>query len=79
MSSIRVAKVQLILDIGSDEPNYQQQLLQVRTQLNEWIKKTDDKGQYPEDEPNLRHTYKIWGDATCINPDYERFRPQKKR
>ncbi len=63
----------------ADDPNYQQQLLRMRTQLNEWTKKTDDKGQYPEDEPNLRHTYKMWGDAKCINPEYDRFRPQKQR
>ncbi len=61
----------------ADDPSYQRQLLQMRAQLNEWIKETDDKGQYPEDEPNLRHTYEMWGDAKCINPEYDRFRPQK--
>jgi len=63
----------------ADAPNYQEQLMKMRTQLNEWIKKTDNKGKYPEDEPNLRHTYERWGDAKCINPEYDRFRPQKER
>ena len=36
---------------------------------------TDDKGQYPEDEANLRYTYERWGDEKCINPEYDRFRP----
>ncbi len=55
--------------------SYRQQLLKMRAQLNQWCKETDDKGQYPEDEPNLRHTYEIWGDAKCINPEYDGFRP----
>jgi len=61
----------------ADSPKYRQQLQQLRAQLDEWIKKTNDKGQYPEDEPNLRHTYKIWGDARCVNPEYDRFRLPK--
>jgi arylsulfatase A-like enzyme len=61
------------------DPDYEQQLLKMRTQLNEWIKETDDKGQYPEDEPNLRHTYEKFGDAKCINPEYNRFRPKKEQ
>ena len=63
----------------ADDPASQQQLLRMRNQLNEWIKKSGDKGQYPEDEPNLRHTYKIWGDAKCINPEYDRFRSKQER
>jgi hypothetical protein len=52
----------------ADAPNYQEQLMKMRTQLNEWIKKTDDKGQYPEGEPNLRHIHEKWGYTKCINP-----------
>ncbi len=58
-------------------PRHQKQLRQMRAQLNDWVKQTDDRGQYPEDEPNLRHTYNIWGDARCINPEYDPFRPPK--
>jgi N-sulfoglucosamine sulfohydrolase len=29
--------------------------------LNSWIKKTDDKGQYPEDEENLKLILGIFG------------------
>ena len=50
------------------------QLLELREKLEDWEKETDDKGQYPEDEPNLRFTYERWGDAKCINPEYDRFR-----
>jgi N-sulfoglucosamine sulfohydrolase len=32
----------------ADDPEYQAQLLQLRAQLDEWVKETDDKGQYPE-------------------------------
>ena len=58
--------------------SFRPQLLKMRAQLNQWIKETDDKGQYPEDEPNLRRTYEIWGDVKCINPEYNRFRPQSQ-
>jgi N-sulfoglucosamine sulfohydrolase len=61
-----------------DDPGYQQQLLDMRAQLERWVKETDDKGQYPEDEPNLRYTYEKWGDAKCINPEYDRFRFQEQ-
>ncbi len=59
-------------------PARQTKLKELRTILNDWVKKTDDKGQYPEDEPNLRFTYNIWGDAKCINPEYDKFRSEKK-
>jgi len=55
-------------------PTYKDQLINLRRKLEDWIKETDDKGQYPEDEPNLRFTYERWGDAKCINPEYDRFR-----
>jgi len=38
--------------------------------LNDWIIKTDDKGQYPENEENLKFMLEIWGDH-IINPEYE--------
>jgi len=59
-------------------PARQTKLKELRTILNDWVKKTDDKGQYPEDQPNLRFTYNIWGDAKCINPEYDKFRSEKK-
>ena len=38
-----------------------------------YIVKTDDKGQYPEDEPNLKYMFDWWGEK-CVNPEYEIFR-----
>ena len=62
----------------ADDPSHRQQLLKMRILLDDWARQTDDKGQYPEDEPNLRCTYRRWGDAKCINPEYDRFRAEKK-
>jgi N-sulfoglucosamine sulfohydrolase len=62
----------------ANQPAYQKQLIALRIRLNHWIKETDDKGQYPEDEANLRHTYRMWGDQKCINPEYDPFRPARK-
>ncbi|MDB4778020.1 sulfatase [bacterium] len=58
------------------KPSHQKELERYRTQLEEWIDATDDKGQYPEDVPNLRFTYKRWGNEKCINPEYDQFRPR---
>ena len=41
--------------------------------LNDWIAKTDDKGQYPEDEENLKLMLGIWGEH-AINPEYDALR-----
>ena len=38
--------------------------------LENWILKTDDKGQYPENEENLKFMLEIWGDHV-VNPEYE--------
>ena len=38
--------------------------------LEDWILKTDDKGQYPENEENLKFMLEIWGDH-IVNPEYE--------
>ena len=38
--------------------------------LENWIYKTDDKGQYPENEENLKFMLEIWGDHV-VNPEYE--------
>jgi len=38
--------------------------------LEEWIVATDDKGQYPENEENLKLMLGIWG-KHAVNPEYE--------
>ncbi len=43
--------------------------------LDKWIVTTDDKGQYPEDEENLKLMLGIWGEH-AVNPEYE---PIKKK
>ena len=55
-------------------PAYREKLEKYRVHLNKWIQETDDKGQYPEDVPNLRFTYERWGDAKCKSPEYDQFR-----
>lgn len=57
-------------------PERHDRLLEMRARLDRWIEETDDQGQYPEDTPNLRFTYQRWGDAKCINPEYDQFRKQ---
>jgi len=41
--------------------------------LDNWIKETDDKGQYPEQEEGLKLMLGIWG-AHAVNPEYEPLR-----
>ncbi|NQZ56615.1 MAG: sulfatase [Lentisphaeraceae bacterium] len=59
------------------DPAYAHQLTSLRGTLDKWIKDTDDKGQYPEDDANLRFTYKRWGNKRCVNPEYDKYRPEK--
>lgn len=41
--------------------------------LNDWIIKTDDQGQYPEDEENLKLMLGIWGEH-AVNKEYDQLR-----
>lgn len=59
------------------DPRYQEQLELLRQRMDQWIESTDDKGQYAEDEPNLRFTFERWGEK-CINPEYDPFRNIEK-
>ncbi len=45
--------------------------------LDDWIKTTDDKGQYPENEENLKLMLGIWGDY-ATNPEYDVLRAKYK-
>jgi arylsulfatase A-like enzyme len=56
-------------------PAYKTVLRKYAGVLNDWIKKTDDKGQYPEDEENLKLMLGVWGEY-AVNPEYE---PLKKK
>jgi len=55
------------------EPAYLVELQRYRDILENWIKETDDKGQYVEDKPNLKYMYDWWGDK-CVNPEYDVFK-----
>ncbi|MGB6219553.1 sulfatase-like hydrolase/transferase, partial [Haloferula sp.] len=60
-------------------PDYAGELKRHREILEAWIKETDDKGQYPESEVQLRATYDLWKDEAIfkqakVNPEYEAFR-----
>ena len=54
-------------------PEFADELKRHRAILNDWIKETDDKGQYPESDAGLREVYKQWKKA-CVNPEYDRIR-----
>lgn len=57
----------------ADDPVYASELDRHRKILEQWIKKTDDKGQYPEEIPGLRFMLERWGER-CINPEFEAVR-----
>ncbi len=54
-------------------PDYQDELKKHAAVLEQWIIDTDDKGQYPEDEENLKLMLGIWGDH-AVNPEYQPLR-----
>jgi arylsulfatase A-like enzyme len=56
------------LNIAADG-EYKKLLEYHRQILNNWIKKSGDKGQNPESEKAIRVIYERWGDK-CVNPEY---------
>ena len=61
------------IDNLAGRPKYEAELARHRKILDDWIRKTDDKGQYPEDSANLKYMFDWWGDK-CVNPEYEQFK-----
>jgi len=55
------------------DPKYADELQYHREILEEWIKKTDDAGQYPESANSLRGVLKRWS-KQAVNPEYEKAR-----
>jgi hypothetical protein len=55
------------------DPSFVEELTRHREILDEWIRSTGDKGQYPEDRANLKYMFDWWGDK-CVNPEYDIFR-----
>jgi len=58
------------------DPKHAETLKRVRGILADWMKQTDDKGQYPESDAGLRAVLKRWG-AKCVNPEYDRVRKKE--
>ncbi len=54
-------------------PDYTDVLSHYSTILEDWIKVTNDQGQYPENEEGWKLMLGIWGDH-AINPEYEALR-----
>ena len=57
----------------ADNPEYADVLQEHDDVLQKWIRETDDKGQYPEDEEGLKLMLGIWGQH-AINPEYDALR-----
>ncbi|MBB6463155.1 sulfatase family protein [Flammeovirga kamogawensis] len=57
----------------AENPSYKKELDALRLTLNNWIKETDDKGQYPESKEQLQAVYQRYGDR-CINPEYDKIK-----
>jgi N-sulfoglucosamine sulfohydrolase len=43
-------------------PDYKAKLMELWGKLENWVKETDDKGQYPESQENLQRVYEQWKD-----------------
>ncbi len=43
-------------------PDYKAKLMELRGKLENWVKETDDQGQYPEPQENLQKVYEQWKD-----------------
>ncbi|MBC8350738.1 MAG: sulfatase [Planctomycetes bacterium] len=54
-------------------PKFAGVLTQHRQHLANWMKETDDKGQYPESDAALLACLKRWR-SRCVNPEYDRVR-----
>jgi len=53
-----------------DDPEYKAELQQHRDILENWMRDTDDKGQYPESTEGLLQVMYRWG-SKCVNPEYK--------
>lgn len=59
--------------------DFEKVLLEHRTALQNWVKETDDKGQYDEAAIQLKATYDLWIERPIfsqakVNPEYDQFR-----
>jgi N-sulfoglucosamine sulfohydrolase len=59
------------------DPKYASVLKKHRKELDDWIKRTDDKGQYPASKEDLELVFKKAPDK-CVNPEYDVFKKGEK-
>lgn len=57
----------------ADDPAFAKVLAEHQTRLTDWIKETDDQGQYPESADSLRGVLKRWS-KQAVNPEYDKAR-----
>ena len=57
----------------AENPDYTNILSKQSNILDNWVLKTDDKGQYPESDEGLKLMLGIWGN-NAINPEYDYLR-----
>jgi len=60
----------------ADNPEFAGELTHHRRILEQWMKETDDKGQYPESREGLKYMWDWWKEK-CVNPEYDIFRKRK--
>ncbi|MFC7337197.1 sulfatase [Haloferula chungangensis] len=63
----------------ADDPKFAGELKRHRRILENWIRETDDRGQYPESAVQLKGTYELWKERPVfrdakVNPEYDQFR-----
>ncbi|MEX0291097.1 MAG: sulfatase [Flavobacteriaceae bacterium] len=63
----------------AQESDFKNVLEEHRALLQNWMRETDDKGQYQESSTQLKATYELWKDRPIfknaqVNPEYDRFR-----
>lgn len=70
-----------LYDIGKDfhqtnnlalDRSFNAELVKHRVILEKWIKETDDKGQYPESDEEMRSQVRFWRGST-VNPEFDKY------
>jgi len=59
-------------------PEYKKELLHHRAILDRWIKETDDKGQYPESDAEMRSQVSFWRGRT-VNPEFDKYEEELEK
>ena len=66
----------------ANDPKHQDTLEKYRSILDQWIVKTNDQGQTPEDSRQLKATYDLWKNKEIVagkrlNPEFDQFKSTK--